>query len=444
MLRSSELGSPAATGSGNVIRRNARKRRQSAPDIGDDLNAFRDPPAVSTQSGGDPPAVSAAPVAAKPRTAQRSQTIADLLSELESDPAQQAPARAGADNVAKASAQPVAEAKAAVIPAPRTQPKPSPEAAPQTPAKAAPAPAKIPEKKPVAQQAPELAPELDIDEPQQSVPPVAKAPAQRPTASIIEEPEPLVGPSAHPARAASGGVLLQTRGLVKVYDGRAVVDGVDINVREQEIVGLLGPNGAGKTTSFYMIVGLVQPNGGHVEFNGTDATSQPMYRRARLGMGYLPQEESIFRKLTVEQNIMAVLETQPMSGSERRDRCEDLMKRFGIDKLRKNIAITLSGGEKRRLTIARSLVTDPKLLMLDEPFSGVDPIAVGEIQDIICGLREQGLAILITDHNVRETLGIVDRAYLIYEGKVLMEGSREDLVSNPEARKLYLGQSFSM
>ncbi len=245
-------------------------------------------------------------------------------------------------------------------------------------------------------------------------------------------------------REPSGEVLLQTRGLIKVYDGRAVVDGVDINVRQQEIVGLLGPNGAGKTTSFYMIVGLVQPNGGHVEFNGADATRQPMYRRARLGMGYLPQEESIFRKLTVEQNIMAVLETQNYSAAERRERCHDLMCRFGIEKLAKNVAITLSGGEKRRLTIARSLVTDPKLLMLDEPFSGVDPIAVGEIQDIICGLREQGLAILITDHNVRETLGIVDRAYLIYEGKVLMEGSREELVNDPEARKLYLGQSFSM
>jgi lipopolysaccharide export system ATP-binding protein len=239
-------------------------------------------------------------------------------------------------------------------------------------------------------------------------------------------------------------VLLQTHGLVKVYDGRAVVDGVDINVREREIVGLLGPNGAGKTTSFYMIVGLIQPNGGHVEFNGKDATNEPMYRRARLGMGYLPQEESIFRKLTVEQNIMAVLETQPYSVSERRDRCRHLMQRFGIEKLAKNIAITLSGGEKRRLTIARSLVVNPKLLMLDEPFSGVDPIAVGEIQEIICQLREQGLAILITDHNVRETLGIVDRAYLIYEGKVLMEGSRDELVGNPEARKLYLGERFSM
>ena len=247
-----------------------------------------------------------------------------------------------------------------------------------------------------------------------------------------------------PVSHVSSSVLLQTHGLVKVYDGRAVVDGVDINVKESEIVGLLGPNGAGKTTSFYMIVGLVQPNSGNVQFAGSDVTNEPMYRRARLGMGYLPQEESIFRKLTVEQNIMAVLETQSYSARERKEHCQDLMKRFGIEKLAKNLAITLSGGEKRRLTIARSLVVNPKLLMLDEPFSGVDPIAVGEIQEIICQLREQGLAILITDHNVRETLGIVDRAYLIYEGKVLMEGSRDDLVGNPEARKLYLGERFSM
>ncbi len=278
-------------------------------------------------------------------------------------------------------------------------------------------------------------------------------PVKAPVKVAAEVPVPREAISAQPApqpvpqrqkQKVSGEVLLQTRGLVKIYDGRAVVDGVDINVRRKEIVGLLGPNGAGKTTSFYMIVGLVQPNGGRVEFDGADATRQPMYRRALLGMGYLPQEESIFRKLTVEQNIMAVLETQKYSASERRDRCQELMRRFGIEKLAKNIAITLSGGEKRRLTIARSLVTNPKLLMLDEPFSGVDPIAVGEIQEIICDLREQGLAILITDHNVRETLGIVDRAYLLYEGKVLMEGSRDDLVKSPEARKLYLGKSFSM
>ena len=238
--------------------------------------------------------------------------------------------------------------------------------------------------------------------------------------------------------------LMETKELVKIYDDRRVVNGVDIHVKESEVIGLLGPNGAGKTTSFYMIVGLVRPNHGQVLFNGIDATNLPMHQRARLGMGYLPQEESIFRKLTVYENLMAVLETRPLSFAERKEHCHSLMKRFGIEILAKNLAITLSGGEKRRLTIARSLITDPKLLMLDEPFSGVDPIAVGEIQEIVCQLKEEGLSILVTDHNVRETLGIVDRAYMIYEGRVLLEGSREDLVNDPDARKLYLGERFKM
>ena len=238
--------------------------------------------------------------------------------------------------------------------------------------------------------------------------------------------------------------LLSTNGLVKIYDERRVVDGIDIKVKEREIVGLLGPNGAGKTTSFYMIVGLVRPDYGNVLFDSDDVTNLPMHIRARLGIGYLPQEESIFRKLTVYENIMAILETMNYSRAEMVDRCHSLMKRFGIDKLASNKAITLSGGEKRRLTIARSLVSNPKLLMLDEPFSGVDPIAVGEIQEIISQLREEGLSILITDHNVRETLGIVDRAYMIYEGKVLTQGTRDELVNNPEARKFYLGDQFRM
>lgn len=238
--------------------------------------------------------------------------------------------------------------------------------------------------------------------------------------------------------------LLYTRGLKKVYDGRAVVNGVDIDVGAGEIVGLLGPNGAGKTTTFYMIVGLVRPNGGKVIFDGKDATNEPMYRRARLGMGYLPQEESIFRKLTVRDNILAVMETQNFSKKEREDQCQALMDKFGISHVAENLAITLSGGEKRRLTIARSLVTEPKLLMLDEPFSGVDPIAVSEIQDIIRMLRSAGLAILITDHNVRETLNIVDRAYLIYEGQVRRHGSKDFLVNDPVARQLYLGEGFTM
>jgi lipopolysaccharide export system ATP-binding protein len=239
-------------------------------------------------------------------------------------------------------------------------------------------------------------------------------------------------------------MLLQTRGLVKVYDGRAVVNGVDINVRPGEVVGLLGPNGAGKTTTFYMIVGLVPPNGGQVIFDGKDVARLPMYKRARLGMGYLPQEESIFRKLTVEENIMAIMETLDLPKAEREDRTRQLLKSFGIEHIAKNVALTCSGGEKRRLTIARSLVTQPSLLMLDEPFSGVDPIAVSEIQNIVRSLRKAGLAILITDHNVRETLQIVDRAYLIFEGKVLREGTRDFLINDPVSRELYLGKSFSM
>ena len=238
--------------------------------------------------------------------------------------------------------------------------------------------------------------------------------------------------------------LLHTEGLKKVYDGRAVVNGVDIEVKSGEIVGLLGPNGAGKTTTFYMIVGLVQPNGGKVMFDGKDATHQPMYMRARLGMGYLPQEESIFRRLSVRENIMAVMETQTYTKQERADQTQSLMEKFGIDHVAENLAITLSGGEKRRLTIARSLVTSPKLLMLDEPFSGVDPIAVSEIQDIIRMLRQAGLAILITDHNVRETLNIVDRAYLIFEGRVETQGTKEFLVNDPVARRVYLGEGFRM
>jgi lipopolysaccharide export system ATP-binding protein len=240
------------------------------------------------------------------------------------------------------------------------------------------------------------------------------------------------------------GSLLQTHGLVKIYDGRTVVNGVDIHVRPGEIVGLLGPNGAGKTTSFYMIVGLVPPNGGQVLFNGHDVTNMPMYQRARLGMGYLPQEESIFRKLTVEENLLAVLETLDLTRQERLARCQELLERFSITHIRKNVALTCSGGEKRRLTIARSLVTMPSLLMLDEPFSGVDPIAVNEIQNIVSDLRKSGLAILITDHNARQTLELVDRAYLIYEGRVLREGTRDFLINDPVSRELYLGDRFTM
>ncbi|MFM8230224.1 MAG: LPS export ABC transporter ATP-binding protein [Chthoniobacterales bacterium] len=254
--------------------------------------------------------------------------------------------------------------------------------------------------------------------------------------TLPEERKAAVGRSEQP--------LLQTDKLVKIYGGRAVVNGVDINVKRGEIVGLLGPNGAGKTTSFYMIVGLVRPNSGRVFFEGQDVTRMPMFKRARAGMGYLPQEESIFRKLTVEQNIMAILETTDLSKAQRKARCEELLHQFGIEHIAKNEALTLSGGEKRRLTIARSLVTSPSLLMLDEPFSGVDPIAVFDVQQIVTNLRESGLAILITDHNVRETLSIVDRAYLIFEGRVESEGTKDFLLNDPVSRKLYLGESFQM
>jgi lipopolysaccharide export system ATP-binding protein len=238
--------------------------------------------------------------------------------------------------------------------------------------------------------------------------------------------------------------ILRTDGLIKIYGNRAVVNGVDIQLKRGEIVGLLGPNGAGKTTSFYMMVGLVRPNGGRVIFHGEDVTDLPVHMRARMGMGYLPQEESIFRKLTVEENLLAILETQPLSKKLRKERCEELLNQFGITHVAKQLALTLSGGEKRRLTIARSLVTKPSLLMLDEPFSGVDPIAVADVQQIVSKLREMGLAILITDHNVRETLSIVDRAYLIFEGRVETQGTKEFLVNDPVARRVYLGEGFRM
>jgi lipopolysaccharide export system ATP-binding protein len=238
--------------------------------------------------------------------------------------------------------------------------------------------------------------------------------------------------------------LIQTHGLVKQYGGRRVVNGVDIHVRAGEVVGLLGKNGAGKTTTFYMIVGLVPPTEGDVYMGDEDVTHMPMYRRARRGIGYLPQEESIFRKLSVEDNLLAILETLPLTEEERDARCDELLKDFGLEHVRENIAITLSGGEKRRVTIARALVTSPTLLLLDEPFSGVDPMAVHDIQEIILHLKERGLGVLITDHNVRETLSVVDRAYIIDEGRVLSEGSREFLINDPIAREIYLGHRFSM
>lgn len=240
--------------------------------------------------------------------------------------------------------------------------------------------------------------------------------------------------------------ILNVDGLRKCYGKRPVVENVALHVEPGEIVGLLGPNGAGKTTTFYMVAGLVPPDAGKVYLNGREVTRHAIHRRARLGLGYLPQEESIFRKLSVEENLLAVLEAQKgLKKKERIAKAEGLMERFGITNIRKSLAITLSGGEKRRLTIARALCTDPTILLLDEPFSGVDPRAVADIQKIITQLRaEDGLALLITDHNVRETLHITDRTYLLVDGRVILEGSAETIANDPEARKYYLGDEFKL
>lgn len=238
--------------------------------------------------------------------------------------------------------------------------------------------------------------------------------------------------------------ILKAEGLIKTYGERNVVNGVNLNLREGEIVGLLGPNGAGKTTTFYMLVGMVRPTMGLITLAGEEITDMPMYRRARRGIGYLPQEESVFRKLSVEDNLMAILETLPFDEKERRERCDKLLSDLGLVNLRHNMAFSLSGGEKRRLAIARSLVTSPYVLLLDEPFSGVDPLAVYDIQQIILKLKNEGMGILITDHNVRETLSVVDRAYLICEGRVEREGTSEFLINDPVAREMYLGPRFSM
>jgi len=243
---------------------------------------------------------------------------------------------------------------------------------------------------------------------------------------------------------ATADLLLEARNLVKAYHGRRVVDQVSMSVRPGEVVGLLGPNGAGKTTSFYMIMGLIRPDAGQICFGGQDISALPMHHRARLGMGYLSQEPSIFRKLTVEQNIMAILETLELTAAQRRERLERLLAELEIAPLAKQKAMTLSGGERRRLEITRALVTEPAFIMLDEPFSGVDPIAVYDVQQIIAQLRDKGLGILITDHNVRETLACVDRAYLLCEGRILCEGSSDFLVRDEKARELYLGPKFTM
>ncbi|HTL71733.1 MAG TPA: LPS export ABC transporter ATP-binding protein [bacterium] len=244
--------------------------------------------------------------------------------------------------------------------------------------------------------------------------------------------------------ATENGLLLATDKLVKEYRARRVVNGVSVNVGAGEIVGLLGPNGAGKTTTFNMVVGVVKPDEGSVTFLGGEITGLPMHKRARLGIGYLTQEPSVFRKLTVEENILAILETCKLARDEREVRLKYLLEELDLTPIRKSKAYQLSGGEKRRLEITRALVTSPKLLLLDEPFSGIDPIAVYEVQKIVRRLKERGLGILITDHNVRETLKLIDRGYIIHKGQVLVEGSAEFLANDPKAREIYLGPEFNL
>jgi lipopolysaccharide export system ATP-binding protein len=237
---------------------------------------------------------------------------------------------------------------------------------------------------------------------------------------------------------------LIAQGLVKRFRSKLVVDRVSLDIHRGEVVGLLGPNGAGKTTSFYMIVGLLRPDGGRIFLEGQDITDLAMYMRCRQGMGYLPQESSVFRKLTVEENLLAILETMDLSEEERRERLHDLLAELDLTPLARHKAFTLSGGERRRLEITRALVTSPRYLLLDEPFTGIDPIAIGDIQEIVGRLKERGIGVLITDHNVRETLAITDRAYILYHGQILASGTATELAQNPKAREIYLGEKFSL
>jgi lipopolysaccharide export system ATP-binding protein len=239
-------------------------------------------------------------------------------------------------------------------------------------------------------------------------------------------------------------MILRAEGLYKKYKARTVVNNVSVQVGQGEIVGLLGPNGAGKTTSFYMIVGLIKPNGGEIFLENENITPLPMYKRAKLGIGYLAQEASVFRKLSVEENIMAPLEMRDIPKSQRKEKVEQLLEEFSLTHVRKSMGVVLSGGERRRTEIARALAVDPKFVLLDEPFAGVDPIAVEEIQSIVSELKKKNIGILITDHNVDETLTITDRAYLMVEGKLFRQGTAEDLANDPMVRKVYLGQNFQL
>jgi lipopolysaccharide export system ATP-binding protein len=319
-------------------------------------------------------------------------------------------------------------------------PEPAPEAWALEPAPEA----WVPEQPPPEDWAPEPLPaELRPLEP----PPPRRAPPVEQQIALQERPQP-----ARPRRRADGNRsapaerkgVISVHGVEKSFVGRKVVKGVSLHLRRGEAVGLLGPNGAGKTTVFYMMTGLIHADKGRIELDGYDVTALPMYQRARLGIGYLPQEASIFRGLSVEQNIRAVLEVVERDPKRRRRDLDGLLEEFNITHLRKTPAIALSGGERRRVEIARSLATRPNYMLLDEPFAGIDPIAVGDIQALVRHLTNRGIGVLITDHNVRETLGLTDRAYIIYSGEVLMEGRTDDIVNNPDVRRLYLGEQFEL
>jgi lipopolysaccharide export system ATP-binding protein len=239
-------------------------------------------------------------------------------------------------------------------------------------------------------------------------------------------------------------LILRSELLKKIYKKRTVVNGVSVQVEQGEVVGLLGPNGAGKTTTFYMIVGMIKPNNGKVFIDNSEITDEPMYKRAKMGIGYLPQEASVFRRLSVEDNVMAVLQMMSLTSQERKDRQEKLLSELGLNHVRKNLGFQLSGGERRRCEIARALATEPKFILLDEPFAGIDPIAVEDIMNIVANLKHRGIGILITDHNVHETLSIVDRAYILINGEIFKEGAAHSMAEDPEVRKLYLGEKFKL
>lgn len=283
--------------------------------------------------------------------------------------------------------------------------------------------------------------------PVRDAPPIARsesyaAPQRQPAAAAA--PRRTVGPQAAAPQAAPASSYLAVHSVEKSFGTRKIVRGVSIYVRRGEAVGLLGPNGAGKTTVFYMITGLIKADNGAIELDGHDVTKLPMYQRARLGIGYLPQEASIFRGLTVEQNIRAVLEAVEPDKRKREAQLDNLLQEFNIERLRKSPSIALSGGERRRVEIARALASRPNYMLLDEPFAGIDPIAVGDIQDLVRHLTNRGIGVLITDHNVRETLGLTDRAYIVYAGEILTEGTPEDIVNDPDVRRLYLGEEFRL